>query len=343
MILGTLSIVIRPTAILIWGLLGIHHLYRSNQRFALLRTAIFSCSLPLLFTVALDSDFHFPLKFPLLSFAQFNFFTGGSAHFGVHPWYWYLVDGLLLTSAGMYIAAIGGYLYQVDRQLPRSPPKILFLTALFYINVHSWLPHKEHRFILPILPLLLPFAGLFLQYMFTKMQKFVQGVILFYVIVNVIAAIFFCKFHQRGVLEATKDIVEDISLRRPSNSIVHIVQLTPCYSMPQYAYFHQLPVEHHMLDCTPNLLNKPNYIDESDLFHADPVKFLYNADNYEEYLLHRHSYVVIYKKTYQKISSILKETGYRIWRKYSHTIMPSSKNQDTVLFVLKRSSNALMK
>lgn len=286
----------------------------------------------------IDSDYQTPLKFSLYNFLKFNVLTNGSSHFGVHPWYWYLIDGLLLTSTGTYFLSIGGYVLQRDNALNRSPPIILFETALIYLIIHSILPHKEHRFVLPILSLIIPFAGLFLQYLSTRIPKIAKGLIFFIIVINIFATIFFCRIHQRGVLDATKDIAKDITLKSPK-TLTHIVQLMPCYSMPQYAYFHKLKVKHHMLDCTPNLKNLTDYIDESDLFHQNPTKFFIPTKR-EELLIFKHAYVVIYKKTYQRMASILKETGYRVWRTYQHTPVPISSNQDTILLVLKRSSNA---
>lgn len=302
------------------------------------RTAIISGSIPVAISIMIDSNFQLPVKFPLLYFAKFNFFTGGSAHFGVHPWYWYLVDGLLLTSTGTYFLALGGYYIQRDNPANRSPPTILFETAVFYLVVHSWLPHKEHRFVLPIIGLIMPFAGLFLQQMSLKRPRMTKMIIFFLIMVNLIAAYFFCQVHQRGSLDATKDIAKDITAKSP-NQLTHVVQLTPCYSMPHYAYYHGLKVRHHMLDCTPNLKNLSNYEEESEVFHADPIKFFTPART-NKYLMHKHSYIVIYKKTYHRMQPLLKESGYRLWRTYHHTPVPSSSNQDTLLVVLKRSADA---
>ncbi|KAE9548183.1 hypothetical protein FO519_008603 [Halicephalobus sp. NKZ332] len=258
-VIGAISILIRPTAALIWGVLGLRHLYQSKNKIKLILTAIPSLLIPIFISILMDSNFQTPLKFPLLSFAKFNFFSGGSAHFGVHPWYWYFVDGLFLTSTGTYFLAT-------------------------------------------------------------------------------VAAFFFCRIHQRGTLDAAKDIAKDISTKNP-NTVTHIVHLMPCYSMPQYAYFHKLKVRHHMLDCTPNLKHEKNYEEESEIFHQDPVKFFIPSRT-GKYLMHKHAYVVIYKKTYQRMASVLKDTGYRVWRTYQHTPVPASENQDTVVLVLKRSADA---
>uniref|UniRef100_A0A7E4WCU2 Mannosyltransferase n=1 Tax=Panagrellus redivivus TaxID=6233 RepID=A0A7E4WCU2_PANRE len=332
MLFGTVAILIRPTAVLIFGPLGLWHLARSNERCRVMFFAILVCGGTVMSSILIDSDLKRPLKFPLLEFAKFNFFTGGSAHFGVHPWYWYFTDGLLITMTGAYFLALGGFIIQCNRPAPRSPPKILFVVALIYLAVHIWLPHKEHRFILPIIPLMLPFAGLLLQQVSIKRANITRGLLCIIVTVNLIVAGFVCRVHQRGVNAVTSSLIADIT--KDAVGPVHIVQLLPCYSMHQYAAFHKLNVRHHMLDCTPNLKRLPNYIDQSDMFHFNPVAYVKQHPK----LLRpgKYAYVVIYKKTYKKLEKILAENGYEHFASFGHTPTPISANQDTVIVVLKR-------
>ncbi len=89
----------------------------------------------------------------LLAYVDFNLLRGGASTFGVEP-FWYYAQSLW-TSCGpvlpllVALAVLGGL---------RAP--VLGLAVLLDVLVHSLIPHKELRFLVPALPLLAVLVGL---------------------------------------------------------------------------------------------------------------------------------------------------------------------------------------
>ena len=78
-----------------------------------------------------------------------NLVEGRSAIYGTQPWYWYVVQ-LLQHLGPLAILALAG--------IRRSP--FLGWTAFILLLSHSVIPHKEMRFLYPLLPILMTLAGL---------------------------------------------------------------------------------------------------------------------------------------------------------------------------------------
>ena len=94
-------------------------------------------------------------------YSPYNFFVfnvkGGGSIYGTHPWHWYLTEGfpiLLMTSLPLVFRGISA-----STRLQRSLLRPLICSTL----AHSALPHKEFRFLLPVVPLALCYAGKGLQ------------------------------------------------------------------------------------------------------------------------------------------------------------------------------------
>ncbi|VDK73500.1 unnamed protein product, partial [Anisakis simplex] len=163
MSIATLAILIRPTAVLIWIPLGLWHLVRSKSRLELIIFTCLPAMLPVLVVAfLLDSFAYGEWTFSAWNFAKFNVFQGGSAHFGTNPWHYFITNGLPAVLSVQLIPVISGCFVAIRyRQVTLS----LLLTSLFYITFHSGLAHKEHRFLLPIIPFLCIYAGHFFGYL----------------------------------------------------------------------------------------------------------------------------------------------------------------------------------
>ncbi|VDN84789.1 unnamed protein product [Brugia pahangi] len=319
---GFLTILIRPTAILIWIPFGLWHFWRTNSSMELFYTCLSSC-LPVLFLATiLDSVAYGKLTFTIWNFIRFNVLEGGSSHFGSHPWHWFLSQGLPAVLAVHLVPILWGMVVAIRNH---SIPFVFFCVPALYITIHSFIAHKEHRFLLPIIPLLCLFAGFFFQTRVSyRMKKYYIFWIPLLLVVNISLALYFGLFHQVGPFSATYWIIEDAKLRFPKKQHFELVHLMPCFSLPQYSYFHGLNVTVTALDCSPDFTRRVGHVDQADRFHNDPKLWVdTNLD-----LVKKAHYLIFYDKIYRKVQYSITSLGFKICAHFFHAHFLSSIRQD---------------
>lgn len=87
----------------------------------------------------------------LVAYVDFNLIHDGAANWGTSPWYFY-VDRLVAVMGIMTLALVVGHV-AVLGQRTRPVLEILVLELVF-LAVHAAIPHKELRFMLPMIPLM---------------------------------------------------------------------------------------------------------------------------------------------------------------------------------------------
>lgn len=330
MSIGMLTILIRPTAILMWIPFGLWHLWRSNSLIELLYTCLSSC-LPVLCSVTvLDSIVYGKLTFTAWNFIRFNVLEGGSSHFGSHPWHWFISQGLPAVLTIHLIPIFWGIVISLQN---RSIPFVFFCVPALYIVIHSLIAHKEHRFLLPIIPLLCLFSGIFFHSRVSHtMKKYHNFLIRLLLFVNVSLAVYFGFFHQVGPFSATYWIIDDAKLRFSKEQHFELVHLMPCFSLPQYSYFHGFNVTVTALDCSPNFSHLSDHMDQADHFHDNPKLWIgANLD-----LVKKAHYLVLYEKTYRKVQYLISSLGFKICAHFFHAHFLSSNRQDHYVVVVCR-------
>jgi hypothetical protein len=94
---------------------------------------------------------------PTVANVRFNVLENGSSVFGEHPPHWYATHGLPAMLASLLPLVVHGAIAASSYvHAPRWPLAL----AAWGVAVHSALPHKEFRFILPSFELLLPYAAI---------------------------------------------------------------------------------------------------------------------------------------------------------------------------------------
>lgn len=91
-------------------------------------------------------------------YLQFNVVEGKAAQWGTAPFLWYL-DVLWRAMPAVAVALAFGLLCS----LRRAPG--LALTAFAFFLLHAWTPHKELRFLLPMLPVVCALAAIGLSWL----------------------------------------------------------------------------------------------------------------------------------------------------------------------------------
>jgi phosphatidylinositol glycan class B len=88
----------------------------------------------------------------LLAYVRFNLIEGRSAAFGVEPPAYYLE--VFWSAVGVSSVAVGLGLLASTRRAPG-----LLGIVFLYVVAHTLVPHKEFRFLMPIMPLMLTLSG----------------------------------------------------------------------------------------------------------------------------------------------------------------------------------------
>lgn len=154
------------------------------------------------------------------------------------------------------------------------------MICIVYTGVHSFSPHKEFRFLLPILPIFCVLSGERMRSIATSSTRG-KLVIIFIGIANMIAVIYLGLFHQRASISINQEILRRVP---PEPTIVSVHYLLGCHSTPLLSHLHKPPIrfEPWTLDCSPECRrsrdDENENIDhiecESDALYRDPIDFL---------------------------------------------------------------------
>jgi phosphatidylinositol glycan class B len=356
----------RPTSVLIWAPLVLWHLYRiycsiNNANIyrrcrcciVFILTYLIPVVLPtLLFCTLVDRFGYGRWTFSWLNFAHFNVFSGGSAHFGVHAWYWYICGGLQAVLGSHTICLCFALRKGIEFRL-----RPLAYISLFYILFHSFvISHKEHRFLLPILPLLSIIIAQWLCSVYSKcdvgiakktdsikpveilrLTNFWRTLVspirywlIFLLMTNLPIALYTCLLHQRAPIDVMQFISnEAYRVKQSPDDRLHALFLMPCHSTPFYSHVH-LNVSMRFLQCTPNFENVSNYFDEADTFYSNPHKFI--TENVSTVSLPPRL-LIMFESMWILLGRELTSLGYIECRKYFHSHFPISERQSQYLIV----------
>ncbi len=339
LLMACVSTLIRPTASLLWIPLCLWHLKRVPNKSSFLLEAVVSVGLPAMVVgIYVDRMCYGRWLFSLWNFAEFNVFSGGSSHFGSHPWHWYASQGIpsVLTI----------HIIPVALGVIKSGKKAIFWLCLWYILFHSILAHKEQRFLLPLVPLLCIFSGVFLadyaadngkaekDVRFEDYWKSVRNrakrALLALAIFNIPIALYTGMIHQLGPMDVTRVIHDEAQ----TFGNVSVWFLTPCYSAPLYSHVH-VQIEIRLLSCQPNLNNSKNYVEEADAFHDNPESWL-DLEMPQNYRSRWPSHLILFQDMWTRLEPKLSAKKFAVFKRLFHTHFVQSDRQSSYLVVVKR-------
>lgn len=162
--LGALAVVVVwPFAGLLFVPLGLSAL--GQRPVTALAAAVSSFALWGLLSWQVDSSFYGKSVLPAFEILRYNVLDrskkGGAELYGVEPWYFYLVNGLLNLTVALPAAAALPFLsllraFQGNALQQRAVQAYGYsLSALIWVTFFSNIPHKEERFLAPAYPLIL--------------------------------------------------------------------------------------------------------------------------------------------------------------------------------------------
>lgn len=159
---------------LIMWLIFIDRLY--YKKLALLIAAGFSLVLA---SFLLDYYFYGKATFSIFNYFYVNIIEGVSSHFGTSPWYQYFIDVISSFNVFGLLTLVAFFLL-----LFRDYRNVIIWCILPFVFIHSLIPHKELRFLFPIVSLV-PYILIvgWLDYLSTLLRRkilvyFVLGVLL---------------------------------------------------------------------------------------------------------------------------------------------------------------------
>jgi phosphatidylinositol glycan class B len=141
-------------------------------------------------------------------FLKFNLLHGISAQYGTHPWHWYVTQGLpVVLGTGIPLLLHGIWLtFKTQPRINLIP----LLLACWLTIVHSFIAHKEFRFVFPVLQLTMMYNGLSISYLLLMKNKAVKMMVYLLLLSNIPIAMYFSLIHQRGgyaVMEYLRKVI----------------------------------------------------------------------------------------------------------------------------------------
>ena len=305
------SFMARPTTAIFWLPLVIYDvLWRSSLK-KFFTKMIPSAIMGVLIVVFLDSGLYGSLTLAPWNFLRINLLQNISEQYGTEPWHWYFTNFMpaLFCGYGLYPFICGLFKNGLNNE-SNSLAKILALSLVFSLISYSKLGHKEHRFIMPLIPLMLAFMVSALNSLTKPLKAFCA--------VNVVLALYLSLFHQTGPHSVMR------YLYFTSSSVKGVLFLTPCHNMPFYSHMHY-NVPMRFLECPPDLTKNPDHQEEDKVFYRKPGKWLDEND------IANYSHIVFYEGLERKISGHHKLQNFHLCAKFWHTHFPDERTSPYVL------------
>ena len=272
--------IIRPTAALYWlplWLCELAVLDWGTRRHLYMSTAVVGAA-ALVLSTALDSYMYSRTVLVPWRFISFNVLKSGASLFGVHGALWYWYAGLPMVLATMTPFTFAGLATARHRAaLPIAAASACFIGAL------SATPHKEFRFLLPLVSPACIFAGASLAQLgristksaprHVRVQeprvplRLACAVV---VVPQLLGALYASLIHQSAPDVAMRHLAQAASSGRIGPG--GILMLTPCHETPGYSHLHA-PVPLIILDCSPQW-RAQSEANERDAFFKDPMGHL---------------------------------------------------------------------
>jgi len=257
-----LAVLARPSAISHWLFPAILLFISSKSRVKILSLSISLAMLIIVFGALVDRLFYGRWVLPWLNFLRINFIDNVSIFYGRSSWHFHLTQSLPLLALTMLPLIMVALWHK-----QANPWTLQFLAGSLFLN--SLFAHKEWRFLLPLLPFLLITAAK--GYKLLKLSSFTRSLFLAFIVFSNLSLGFYAiQRHQRGVI----DVIDYLRTSFDNGRVSGILFSMPCHSTPFYGYLHRtVPMD--FVTCEPPLDSREQfvagqYLDESDLFYANP-------------------------------------------------------------------------
>ncbi|KAM9366078.1 GPI mannosyltransferase 3 [Symphorus nematophorus] len=310
--LVALAVIVRPTALIVWFPLLMYHFWQEDYKLRLITHKFIPIgTVAVVISTVIDCIFYEKWTMVQFNFLKFNVIHSVADFYGSHPWHWYFTQG--------FAAVIGPHLplFLHGCTLAFRRYKILLAAVVWTLVIYSLLPHKEFRFIYPVLPFCMIFCGISLAHL----KAWQRAAALFLLVSNLAAALYTGLIHQRGTLDVMSHLQTLCDFNSSSSSPqTDIVFLMPCHSTPFYSHIH-CPMKMRFLECPPDL-GEEGYVDEAELFYEDPLHWLRTSFPYKSSLP---THLVFFNVLEKEISVFLQGNNFVRTAEIFHTHFPEGK------------------
>eukprot|EP01104_Vermistella_antarctica_P003346 TRINITY_DN13515_c0_g1_i1.p1 TRINITY_DN13515_c0_g1~~TRINITY_DN13515_c0_g1_i1.p1 ORF type:complete len:762 (+),score=167.97 TRINITY_DN13515_c0_g1_i1:160-2445(+) len=153
--IAAFSFAVRPTSAILWIPFGVHQLLFARDRFRFLFLEVIPVGvLCMAITIYIDRICYGSEEWPVvvLNFLKFNVLNNMGQFYGTHPWHWYLSQGFTGVVLFSFLP-----LFLIGLLVSRW--NFMAVVIAWSLFVYSLQPHKEFRFVLPLLPPALIYCG----------------------------------------------------------------------------------------------------------------------------------------------------------------------------------------
>ena len=277
LVFAALACVIRPTNAILWLYLGFSLLMRCRNLFnqvAIIHDVLVTGLLAVCLSMAIDYQMYGEWTFVPLQFVKFNVLQNISLFYGGHAFHWYFTQGLPVVLLTMLPLTIWGWICTKEQQ-----KRHLFSMCVWTVMVLSIQSHKEFRFLMPLVPVLLIYAGHGLanieksdkEARRTQWRSYTWRIVATVLATNAIASFYLSRVHQSGVVGVVEWLRKETSVGR----VQDVLFLMPCHSTPFYSHVHH-NVPMRFISCEPplDIKNRKTYHDETDLLYSNATQFV---------------------------------------------------------------------
>ncbi|KAI8926169.1 Alg9-like mannosyltransferase family-domain-containing protein [Entophlyctis helioformis] len=273
--LAACACIIRPTNAIIWAFLGVSLLLRKGaRRLPVILDVLSAMVIAIPASMVIDYQMYGKLTFVPWDFVRFNVVQNISLFYGGHPFHWYFSQGLAVVLLTFLPLSLWGA-YKVQTRAKRH----YFWMSIWTVAVLSVQAHKEFRFLMPIVPPMLMYAGHSLQCIerFDKQAGRVRWkgwlwrIVAVLLVTNAGAGLYLSRVHQSGVLRVMDWLRHEVR----SGHVEDILFLMPCHSTPYYSHLHR-DIPMRFVTCEPpiGVPDRKAYRDETDVLYDHPERFL---------------------------------------------------------------------
>ena len=313
-ILAALTLLMRPTAAVMFVPIGVHHLFVRKAR---LLDIIYGAVVYLFLTLLVDRIGYGHFVFVPWNFFKFNYLQNVSALYGTHPFLWYFYAGMPFM-LGPHLVPL---LLAVTNKATMKRHSLLIVIFLFSTLVFSLNSHKEFRFLLPLMPI----AFVIMADKASRLRLWFARVM---IMGNIGMFAFFGLIHQAG----PEAVMTELARIQPRS----VLFLMDCHQTAFAAHLHGIGVQWlRQLDCSPTS-PKPH---ESTRFSTDPVTF---TNEFLAGLNEAPSHIVAFEdRKWNELGPLLEKLGYKTQSVHSH-ILPILGDERAMIILEKTDPESLV-